>query len=175
MRTAILCSMVDSPVIRATAWPSWCILPASQPALLRVCHTCIIDITMATEVTRADLTEHHGLSNRDDSIEIAQSLKLCLFISTYNVELREGRGRVCLSRPYLTPHLATCVYYIMTYLFNVVQRLFVALEPHNDGVRDHHGGKLHHLLIVGGREQYHLTGLGPEPAVSQPQRQSQYM
>ena len=122
---------------------------------------CIIDITMATEVMWADLTEHHGLADGDDPVEIAQSLKLCLFISTYNVELSKGRGRIRLSRPYISVYLSGNV----TYLFNVVQRLFVALEPHNDGVRDHHGGKLHHLLIVGGGEQHHLTGLGQEPAV----------
>ena len=49
------------------------------------------------------------------------------------------------------------------HLLDVVQALLTAFQAHDHCVGDHACGKLHHCVVVGGREQDHLTRLGQLP------------
>ncbi len=67
------------------------------------------------------MTEDHRLSDTDYTVEVGQSTKLLVLISTLYIEL-----------------------------LYVAQTLFCSLQTNNDRVWDHTLGKLHHLITVGG-------------------------
>ena len=85
-------------------------------------------------VWSAYMAEDHRLPDGNDSIEIAQSFKLGFFVGAGHIELQNEKVFFLTA---LTSHL-----------LDVVEGLFVPLKSHNDRVWDHHGRKLHHLLIV---------------------------
>ena len=101
--------------------------------VLRVCNA-LVHYTKRTTTEKSNeyLTEYHGLSDRNRSVDVGEGL--ILFLETLALDV---------------------------VLLDVVQTLLFALESDEHRVLNHFRREAHHLLLVRRREEQHLA-LGPQ-------------
>ena len=115
-------------------WPHHCKIRerADPPKNPETSHSQSIPLILLEnrQTKRTHVAEYHRLSYRDGTIDVRQGLELVILVTTLDV-----------------------------ILLNVAQTLLFSPQTYCDWVGHNCLRKLHHLSIIGGREEQHLTVL----------------